>query len=89
MLLTAEIKTFEGGKYTDDIRTCIYELLSLNVGTHNVASIIKCVLKDLAHKSVDRLPSYGLTCQMLVECLTIAQAQLGEKLTETRYNTLQ
>ena len=27
-----EITTFENGKYTDDVRTCIYELLSLNVG---------------------------------------------------------
>ena len=89
-LLTSEIKTFEGGKYTDDIRACIYELLSLNVGVRNVASIIQCVLTNLAHKPVGRLPSYGLTCQMLIESLTVAQAQLGEELAgSSGCNTLQ
>lgn len=88
--LSEEVVTFEGGKYTDDVRTCIYELLSLNVGVKNVAPIIRCVFKNIAHKSVDRLPSYGLTCQMIVEALTIAQAQLGEKLLEADgYSTLQ
>ena len=27
-----QIATFENGKYTDDVRACVYELLSLNVG---------------------------------------------------------
>ena len=81
-LLSEEVVTFEGGKYTDDVRTCIYELLSLNVGVKNVAPIIRCVFKNIAHKSVNGLPSYGLTCQMIVEALTLAQVQLGEKLTE-------
>jgi hypothetical protein len=60
-----EKTTFESGKYTDDVRTCIYELLSLNVGVCNVAPIISSVLKNIAHISAARLPSYGLTCQML------------------------
>ena len=90
LLSSNEIATFEGGKYTDDIRTCVYELLSLNVGVRNVAPIIRCVLKNIAHKSVSRLPSHGLTCQMILESLTVAQAQLGEKLSDTlEYNTLQ
>lgn len=80
--MSEEVVTFEGGKYTDDVRTCIYELLSLNVGVKNVAPIIRCVFKNIAHKSIDRLPSYGLTCNMTVEALTIAQAQLGKKLIE-------
>lgn len=84
------IKTFEGGKYTDDVRACVYELLSLNVGVRNVAPVIRCVLSSLAHKSVDRLPSYGLTCQMILESLAVVQAQLGEALSETPgYTTLQ
>ena len=28
----SDISTFQDGKYTDDIRACFYELLSLNVG---------------------------------------------------------
>ena len=27
-----QIATFENGKYTDAVRACVYELLSLNVG---------------------------------------------------------
>lgn len=89
ILSSEEISTFEGGKYTDDVRACIYELLSLNVGVRNVAPIIRSVLKGIAHKSVGRLPSYGLTCQMILESLTVAQAQLGEKLSDSTNNTLQ
>ena len=94
ILSSKEIATFEGGKYTDDVRTCVYELLSLSVGVCNIAPIIRCVLKNIAHKTVGRLPSHGLTCQMILESLTIAQAQLGEKLGEgegesLEYHTLQ
>ena len=90
ILSSKEITTFESGRYTDDVRACVYELLSLNVGVRNIAPVIRCVLNNIAHKSVRRLPSYGLTCQMILESLTIVQAQLGEKLSQTvRYNTLQ
>ena len=72
------------------MRACVYELLSLNVGVRNIAPVIRCVLNNIAHKSVGCLPSYGLTCQMILESLTIVQAQLGEKLSQTvGYNTLQ
>ena len=40
-----QIATFENGKYTDDVRACVYELLSLNVGVQNVAPIIRCFRK--------------------------------------------
>lgn len=90
ILNSDEITTFEGGKYTDDVRACVYELLSLNVGVNNIAPIIRCVLKNIAHKSVSRLPSHGLTCQMILESLTVAQAQLGEMLSQTPgFSTLQ
>ncbi len=89
-LLTREITTFKDGKYTDDVRACIYELLSLNVGVRNVAPIIQCVFKNIAHQSIDRLPSYSLTCQMMLESLSVLQAQLGESLTEfDGFSTLQ
>ena len=83
----SDISTFEDGRYTDDIRACVYELLSLNVGVRNVAPIIRCVLKNVAHKSISRLPSYGLTCQMMLESLAVVQAQLGDSLSD--YCTLQ
>ena len=47
-----------------------------------MAPIVRCVPKNMAHKSVQRLPSYGLTCQMILESLTVAQAQLCNGLAE-------
>ena len=35
---------YQEGKYTDDLRMCIMELLSCNVGIFNVEPIIKSVL---------------------------------------------
>ena len=45
-----KITTFENGQYTDDVRACVYKLLSLNVGVRNVAPIIRCILENLTHK---------------------------------------
>ena len=47
------ITTYDRGKYSDDIRSCCYELLSLNVGIRNIKPVIKTVLKNIAHKGVD------------------------------------
>ena len=91
-LISAEdIVTYQKGKYTDDVRACCYELLSLNVGVQNVKAVITTVLKNIVHKSAERLPSCTTLCDMMIESLTVAQAQLGEELTreETNYHTLQ
>ena len=72
---------FCDGKYTDNVRACCYELLSLNVGVNNVVPIIKAVLQSFTDKVLDRMPSKTLLCNMMIECLTLAQAQLGEQLT--------
>ena len=80
MSSTSEISTFAHGKYTDDIRLCCYELLSLNVGINNIKPVITSVLKNIAQKTVSRLPSKALLCNMMVESLTLAQAQLAEEL---------
>ena len=63
--LTSEINTFENGKYNDDVQACVYELLSLNVGVRNIAPVILCVLKNMAHKSVSCLPKHASTCKMI------------------------
>ena len=77
---------FENGKYNDNVRACVYELLSLNVGIRNIAPVILCVLKNMAHKSVSRLPNHAST----LEALIAVQAQLGEELSQTSgFNTLQ
>ena len=38
------------------------------------------------HKTVDRLPCRTTLCDMMVECLTVAQAQLGEELSRENEN---
>ena len=56
----------------------------------NIAPVIQCVLKNIAHKSVAHLPSHGLICQMILESLAIVQAQLGDHWSQVgRFNTLQ
>ena len=62
-----EITTFENGKLTDDIRACIYELLSLKCGCEESCTNSAMCAKNIAHKSVQRLPSYVLTCQIILE----------------------
>ena len=86
-----EINAYQGGRYMDDIRVCCYELLSLNVGIRNIKAVITSVLKNIAHKSVDRLPHHTALCDMMIESLTIAQVQLADQLTkeECNYLTLQ
>ena len=86
-----ELITFDKGKYTDDVRACCYELLSLNVGVRNVKAVIESVLKNIAHKQVDCLPQKTALCNMMIECLSIAQAQLGKELShdDGEFYTLQ
>ena len=50
MISTTDITTFAQGKYTDDIRLCCYELLSLNVGVRNIKPVITSVLRNIAKK---------------------------------------
>ena len=83
MATSNEVVTFEKGKYTDDVRTCCFELSSLNVGVNNIKPVINTVLKNIAHKKVGRLPAKSILCDMMVECLTITQAQLGEELVKS------
>ena len=91
LISTEDTVTYQQGKYTDDVRACCYELLSLNVGVQNVKAVITTILKNIAHKSIEHLPCRTTLCDMMVESLTVAQAQLGEELTreETDYHTLQ
>lgn len=80
LLNTNEITTFSNGKYVDEIRLCCYELLNLNIGISNIEPVITSVLKNLTQRNVSRLPSRALLCNMMIESLTLAQAQLGEEL---------
>jgi hypothetical protein len=77
-----QIATFEKGKYKDNIRSCCYELLSLNVGVRNIEKVIQSVLHNIPERSVSRLPSRTTLCEVMIESLSVAQCLLGEKLSE-------
>ena len=48
------------------------------------------MISNLAHKSLNRMPSRALLCEMMVECLTLVHAQLGQELSNEvkEYHTL-
>ena len=42
-----------------------------------------CVyVENLTHQSIQRLPSYGITCKMMIESLAVVQALLGDCLSQ-------
>ena len=77
-----QIETYCKGRFSDDVRTCCYELLSLNVGIRNVEPVIRSVMKNLVHQSIGRLPSHTALCRMTLEGLSLSEMQLGGKLSE-------
>ena len=72
-----KIQTFADGKYSDDVRLTIMELLSMNVSLSKV-NVIRTVLSRLAHKDIDRLPSKALKSQLLIEARHLADIQTVE-----------
>ena len=74
-----EIETFRKGCFSDDIRSCCYKLLLLNVGIRNIDPVIRTVLNLVAHKSVSRLPSHTVLGRMIIEGSSVAEMQLGRE----------
>ena len=79
--------TYEDGRYTDDVRTCVIELLTHNVTIFNVEPVIRSVLK-LAKIDCDRLLKHTVINNMLAEARALSHMQLVEALTESSNNTL-
>ena len=77
-----EIKKFADGKYMDFVRQTIMELLSMNVSVNKVNDVITCVLKRMAGRNIDRLPSKAVRCQMLIEARHLADIQVGQAMLE-------
>ena len=82
MVSDKDISAYQNGKYTDYVRACCYELLSLSVGIRNISAVVTSVLKNVAHKTIECLPCHTALCNMMVESLIITQAQLAEQLTK-------
>ena len=48
--------------------------------------VIRSVMRNLTHQSVDHLPSNTALRRMMLECLILVEAQLGEKVAQSDQN---
>ena len=58
-----KLTTFKDGKYSDEIRTCIMDLLAHNVSINQIEPVIRAVLK-LSGVKCDRLPKHTVINDM-------------------------
>ena len=82
-----KISFYSAGKYSDDLRICIMELLTSNVSVLKVEPVLRSVFKLLSIQC-DRLPQHTTINEMLMESRSISHAQLAETLTASSSNTL-
>ena len=77
------IKTFEGGKFVNEMRETIMILLTeCNVSMSKVGSVITTVCKNLLGKIPEKLPSKGTLHRILNEAKFVAQTQVYQCLEE-------
>ena len=77
-----EIVSFKDGRYSNEVREVIMELLSLNVSMAKVNQVIKVVLNKLAKKDIGRLPSAGVKCRIEREALILGRMQVAQAMLE-------
>ena len=77
-----------GQLYNDNVCQCCLELLSMNVGIHQVNPIIRCVLKNLTNKEIDTLPTAPTLVRMLTELKFLSYQQLADELQHCENITL-
>ena len=75
-----KLVTFADGRFTDETREVIMELVPLNVSINKVNDVIEVVLHTLTNKDVSkiRLPSDGFRKRVMEEARLIAQMQVAE-----------
>ena len=81
---SADIVTFADGRFTNEIRRTVMELVSLNVSINKISDVIKAVLGNMTKTDVSymRLPSDGAKKRMVEEALILAQLQVAEAMKE-------
>ena len=78
------ISTFEDGKYVDEVREVIMDLLAMNVSMSKVNEVIRTVLKKLTWKRLSKLPSKAVHSRLFVEAKHLADVQLGRAMLEKK-----
>ena len=66
--------------YTDNVRQCCLELLSMNVGILQVDPVIRSVLKNIAGMEIDKLPKPASLIRMLTELKCLSYQQIADEL---------
>ena len=84
---TRTITTMVNGRYTEEVRLCVMDLLSHNVGIKKVEPVIRAVLQ-LANVTCHHLPQPTAISDMLLEGRVLSQIQLVETLTARENLTL-
>ncbi|XP_072040335.1 uncharacterized protein [Amphiura filiformis] len=84
-----EIVSFEGGKYTNDIRLVCFELIARGVSSNNVSDIIRIVLRDVGKMNVGRLPKPTLIRYLSIEQAMLSKESARAKIEASDHVTLQ
>lgn len=81
------LKCFDKGKFSNDIRLCVWELLGIHVAQEKIPDVIKSVM-HLVKTKYDRLPTSSTVRNIADEMLAVSQSQL-QVLTATNNLNLQ
>ena len=85
---TSKTVTFYNeGKYSDNLRVCIMELLTSNVGILKIEPVLRSVFK-LLNVERDKLPRHTTINEILIESRSLAHMQIAETLTTAANNCL-
>ena len=85
ILQDKEVSSFHDGRYCDDIRETIMELLACNVSMAKVSRVIKMVLSKLGKQTVTKVPSISTISQIAVEARHLADLEVAEAIHRTPF----
>lgn len=79
--------TYIDGRYSVELRKCIYELLECHVSSSSIEPVIKAVL-SLVGKTPDKLPHRSTIQRMNIERLVLSQKQIADIFPDQQHTTL-
>ena len=82
-----KVNFYSEGKYSDDLRICIMELLTYNIGILKIEPVLQSVFK-LLNVECDKLPKRTTINEILIESRSLAHTQIADVLTASTNNTL-
>lgn len=74
------VRTFQKGRYVDEVRAAYEDLLCWGVGVENVENVVRAVLENLGGLQCGRVPKATFARCMYLEARRLAQIQVAEGL---------